>query len=65
MVLIVLVSRIARKSLNKAILEIEAERTSALQSENVDGASIYQPLIIQIDGSDHSDSKKIQHSLSD
>lgn len=65
MVLIVLVSRMARKSLNKAILEVEAERTSILQTENVDDSGVYQPLVVQLDGSNHSDSKKMQHSLLD
>lgn len=61
--LIVLVSKIARKSLNKAILEIEAEKKSLTPSECEDASDLYQPLMIQVDPCDSKDSQKNHHPL--
>lgn len=61
--LIVLVSRIARKSLDKAILEIEAESKSLIPSQSGDASDLCQPLMIRIDSCDNKDSKRFQHPL--
>lgn len=62
-VLIVLVSRIARKSLDKAILEIEAESKNLVPSESGDASDLCQPLMIRIDPCDSNDGKRFQHPL--
>ncbi|MCO5595552.1 hypothetical protein L7F22_049597 [Adiantum nelumboides] len=61
--LIALVSRIARRSLNKAILEIEAEKTNLLPSEAEDVSELCQPLLVRVDSGDSKDSKNVQHPL--
>ncbi|KAI5081884.1 hypothetical protein GOP47_0001627 [Adiantum capillus-veneris] len=62
-VLIALLSRIARRSLNKAILEIEGEKTSLKPSEAEAVSELCQPLIVRVDPGDSKDSKNVQHPL--
>lgn len=61
--LIFVVSKIARKSLNKAILEIEAEKMSLLPTKSEDTLDLCQPLMIGIDPSESKENQKIHQPL--
>lgn len=67
-VLILLISQIARRSLDKSMLEIETESTS-LPVDNPSGSGevseLRQPLMIRIDPVDCSQNKKFEHPLLD
>lgn len=62
-VLIAIVSKVARRSLNKAILEIEAEKSSLLPSEAEHVSELCQPLIVRVDSGDSKDNQSVQHPL--
>lgn len=65
-VLIIMVSRLARQSLDKAILEIETESTS-LQVDsppgNADASDLHRPLMIKVDSVDSSKSLNFVHPI--
>ncbi|KAH7423900.1 hypothetical protein KP509_12G080000 [Ceratopteris richardii] len=59
--IIFLVSRVARRSLSKAILEIEAEKACLLPYQNKDATELCQPLVVRVDADESKEGKKVQH----